>query len=214
MRIIDCAQGSTEWLAARAGKVTASRLADVLAKTKSGYSASRANYAAELVAERLTGQPAADKFKSVAMERGIELETKARAYYGLMMDVDVRQVGFVLHPTIDLSGASPDGLIGDDGLVQFKCPNSATHIATLRGAPIDGSYLKQMQWEMACTGRQWCDFVSFDDRLPAAMQADIRRVRRDPVLIAEYEREVIAFLREVDETIAALTARFGIQEAA
>ena len=208
MRIIECQQGTDEWYRIKAGKVSASRLADMLARTKSGWGASRANYAAELVAERLTGQPYADKFKSPAMERGNEVEASARDAYAFLHDADVKQVGFVLHPTIDFAGCSPDGLVGDDGLVQFKCPNTATHIDTLCGGSIDGRYLKQVQWEMACTGRQWCDFVSFDDRLPEPMQMEVRRIPRDPILIAEFEQAVRVFLAEVENTVAALLAKF------
>lgn len=213
MKVIDCEQGTEEWFAARLGKVSASRIADLTAKTKSGYSASRANYAAELVCERLTGQRA-EKFTNAAMQHGTEQEPNARAMYELMSDVSVAQIGLVLHPTIEMACASPDGLVGDDGLVEIKCPNSATHIETLLGAEIDGKYVKQMQWQMACTGRAWCDFISFDPRLPAEMQLFIRRVPRDGAMIVSLQSEVSSFLSEVEDTIKRLKARYGTQSIA
>jgi putative phage-type endonuclease len=190
-------QGSAEWHQQRLGKVTASRIADVMAKTKTGYSASRANYMAELLVERLTGQPA-DRFTSAAMQWGTENEPAARAHYEMLTDSRVESVGFVPHPEIAQSGASPDGFAGDDGLVEIKCPNTATHIDTLLGAEIEGKYIKQMQWQMACTGRKWCDFVSYDPRLPMHLQMNIARVMRDNKAIAEMESEIIVFLLELE----------------
>lgn len=209
MRVIDCEQGTDEWFQARAGKVTASRIADMMAKarTGSGWGVSRTNYRDELVLERLMGRPAGDKFKSKAMDRGNEVEPKAREMYAFIRE-DVTQVGFVLHPTIDDAGCSPDGLVGADGLIQIKCPDTKTHFDTLLGAPIDGGYLKQVQWEMACTGRKWCDFVSFDDRVPLSMQIKIIRVERDPIIIAKFEHETREFLKEVEARHAALIAQF------
>lgn len=212
-RILDVLQGSPEWHAARAGKVTASQIADMLAKTKSGWGASRANLAAKLVAERLTGT-VADSFSNAAMQWGTEQEPVARQMYEFMYDVSVHQVGFVIHPTIEMSGASPDGLVGDDGLVEIKCPNTATHINSLLGSQIDGKYVSQMQWQMACTGRQWCDYVSYDPRMPGDMQIIITRVHRDPVLIAEYETATKAFLSEIDATVASLVSKYRTSEAA
>lgn len=200
-------QGTEEWRAIRLGKATASRIADIVAKGKSGPSASRANYAAQLVAERLTGT-AQEGFQSDAMERGNEVEPDARAAYAFRKSVDVAEIGFVPHPTIVMSGASPDGMISDDGLVQFKCPNTATHIDTLRRGVIPGRYLTQMQWELACTGRAWCDYVSFDPRLPEAMTLAILPVPRDAERIAELEREIVSFLAEIDATVSELTQRY------
>lgn len=213
MRTIDCVQGSQEWLAARVGKVSASRIADLTAKTKSGYSTSRANYAAELVAERLTGVKS-EKFTSAAMAHGTEQEPVARAMYEFMTNAVVAEVGLVLHPSIDLACASPDGLVGDEGLVEIKCPLTSTHIETLLGGSIDGKYMKQMQWQMACTGRQWCDFVSFDPRMSADMQIKIQRVPRDGAMIVGLEQEVRAFLAEVEATISDLVRLYRSQEAA
>lgn len=213
MKVVDCIQGSPEWMAARCGKVSASRIADMMAKTKSGYSTSRANYAAELVAERLTGTKA-EKFTNAAMTHGTEQEPVARSMYEFMRDASVTEVGVVLHDRIEMACASPDGLVGDDGLIEIKCPLTATHIETLRGGSIDGKYIKQMQFQMACTGRQWCDFVSFDPRMPSDMQIHIERVRRDGTMIVEIEREVVAFLAEVDATIAELISLYRRSEAA
>lgn len=199
--------GSDEWLKARVGKATASKIADIVAKTKSGPAASRANYAAQLVAERLTGKPA-ESYTNAAMAWGTEQEPFARDAYALKVGCFIEQVGFIDHPTVEMSGASPDGLVFDDGLVEIKCPNTATHIDTLMGAEIDRKYVLQMQWQMACTGRKWCDFVSFDQRLPEAMQLHVRRVDRDDALIASLNVDVAAFLAEVAETVAELTARY------
>lgn len=204
--MVEIIQGSLEWHQLRLGKVTASRVADVIAKTKSGYSASRANYLAELVAERLTGSPA-ERFTNTAMQWGTEKEPEARDAYMFATEADVSEIGFVHHPRIAMTGASPDGLVGDVGLVEIKCPNSATHIETLRGQQVPAKYITQMQFQMACTGRAWCDFVSFDPRLPPpVLHLFIKRVHRDEAMIAELEREVEAFLAEVDATLADLQA--------
>jgi putative phage-type endonuclease len=201
-------QGSPEWFAARCGKVTASRVADVIAKTKSGYSTSRANYAAELIAERLTLTTAAS-FTNAAMQWGTDQEPHARAAYSFRFDLDVEEVGFVDHPEIDWSGASPDGLIGDVGLVEIKCPNTATHLDTLLGGSVPAKYITQMQWQMACTGRAWCDFVSFDPRLPPSMQLFCQRVERDASMISELEGEVSAFLAEIADKVKRLQQVYG-----
>lgn len=206
-------QRSPEWFATRCGRVTASCIYKVMARTKTGYGADRGNYHAQLVTERLTGT-VAESFSNAAMAWGTDTEPMARDAYSESALVVVNEVGFVAHPTIEMSGASPDGLIGDSGLVEIKCPNSATHIGTLRGDAIDRKYILQMQWQMACTGRAWCDFASFDPRLPMEMQLHVRRVERDPELIEEVESEVRKFLAEVDEAVAELTARYLMKEAA
>jgi putative phage-type endonuclease len=205
-------QGSPEWFADRCGKVTASRIADVMAKTKTGYGAARANYMAQLVAERLT-QTVAPSFTNDAMRWGTETEPQARAMYEMETGYTVVETGMVPHPTIEGCGASPDGLVGDTGLVEIKCPNTATHIETLRGAPIDRKYMLQMHWQMICTGRDWCDFVSFDPRLPLEMQMHIRRVERDDDLVKEITAEVTQFLTELNEMVADLVARYQHKEA-
>ena len=193
-------QGSDEWFAIRIGKVTASRVADVLAKTKSGYSASRDNYMAQLVCERLTGQKA-EGFTNAAMQHGTETEPLARAAYEALKDVLVDEVGFVPHPTIQMAGASPDGLVGDDGLLEIKCPNTATHIDTLLSETVPTKYYTQMQFQLACTGRKWCDFVSFDNRLPEELQLFIKRVPRDDTYIKLMEAEIVQFIAELDDKI-------------
>jgi putative phage-type endonuclease len=200
-------QRSTEWFAARAGKVTASCISKVMARTKTGYGADRGNYLAQLVVERLTGT-AEPGFTNAAMQWGTDKEPDARACYEFECGVTVVEVGFAEHPTIAMAGASPDGLVGNDGLVEIKCPNTATHIATLTGAPIDDKYVRQMQFQMACTGRQWCDFVSYDPRMPVEMQLHVRRVERDDELVAKIEEEVTNFLAEVEATVTDLNTRY------
>lgn len=206
-------QGTDEWLSERAGKVTASRIADVMAKTKSGYGAARANYMADLIAERLTGVPK-QGFTNAAMQWGTETEPQARAMYEFQTGESVVETGFVPHPTIPMTGASPDGLVGIEGLVEIKCPNTATHITTLRGGKIDRKYLLQMHWQMICIDRNWCDFVSFDPRLPDEMQMHIERVELDEDLASEITTEVTAFLAELDETVADLRERYAMKQAA
>jgi putative phage-type endonuclease len=209
MSSLDIEQGSDAWRKIRLGKVTASRVADVVARTKSGPSASRANYLAELICERLTGV-AVEGFTNSAMQWGTDQEPRARELYEFIYDCAVEQVGFVHHPLIDASGSSPDGLVGESGLVEIKAPNSATHIETLLSEKIPAKYQTQMQWQMACDPtRLWCDFVSFDPRLPADMQLFVKRLDRDDALIADLEKEVRAFLAEVDAKIAALTEKFA-----
>ena len=200
-------QGTDAWFAARLGKVTASRVADVIAKTKTGYSASRANYMAELIAERLSGARS-EGFTNAAMQWGTDKEPDARAAYCFMRDVDVAEVGFIDHPTIAMTGASPDGLVGDDGMVEVKCPNTATHLETLLGGVVPAKYFSQMQWQMACADRQWCDFASYDPRLPEPMRLFIQRVPRDADWLRATEEDVAAFLAELDAKIDALTARY------
>jgi putative phage-type endonuclease len=206
-------QRTPDWLAVRLGKATSSRIADIIARTKSGYSTSRANYAAQLVCERLTGV-AAETYQSAAMVWGIEKEPDARRLYEFEQDVAVRDAGFFDHPTLAMSGASPDGLVGEEGLLEVKCPITATHLETLMGRTIPGKYLTQMQWQMAVTGRAWCDFVSYDPRLPADLRLFIQRVPRDAILIGALEREVARFLAEVQATIAKLQGLAQRAEAA
>ncbi|WP_421565606.1 lambda exonuclease family protein [Ochrobactrum sp. EDr1-4] len=203
----DLVQGSPEWFAARLGRVTASRVADVIAKTKTGYGASRKNYLAELVLERLTGK-AEEGFTSSAMQWGTDNEPDARSEYQFEKNTKVVQVGFVDHPHIAMTGASPDGLVGDDGLLEIKCPNSATHLDTLRTNTISSRYITQMNWQMACTGRQWCDFVSFDPRFPEHMRLFVKRHHRVDADIRALEIDVTLFIKEVDEAIADLAAEY------
>ena len=193
-------QGTEAWFNIRIGKVTASRVADVLAKTKTGYSTTRDNYMAQLVCERLTGQKG-ESFTNAAMQHGTETEPLARAAYEARYDVLVDEVGFVSHPTIEMSGASPDGLVGEDGLIEIKCPNTATHIETLLSESVPNKYYTQMQFQLSCTGRKWCDFVSFDNRLPTELQMFVKRVPRDEMYIRLIEDEIVKFLAELDTKI-------------
>lgn len=204
----DLQQGTPEWLAARLGKVTASRVADVVARTKTGYSASRANYLAELALERLTGTRQ-ESFTNAAMQWGTDNEPHARAAYEAKTGEIVEEVGLVLHPRIDGSGASPDGLVGLFGLIEIKCPNSATHLETLTTKLPAGKYVTQMQWQMACTERQWCDFVSYDPRFPEHLKLFVTRIHRDDDFIEELEKEVAKFLEELGETVEALNNMKG-----
>jgi len=206
-------QGTPEWHAIRCGKVTASRAADVVAKTKSGWGASRVNYMAELIAERLTGEPS-PSFTNAAMQWGTETEPLARAAYEFRADCEVAQEGFIHHPEIRMAGASPDGLIGTDGLVEIKCPNTATHIDTLLGQKVPEKYVTQMQFQMACAGRDWCDFVSFDPRLPEEMRLFVSRVARDQEAIDYLEKEIKAFLSEIDVKVDNLKRLYGQKAAA
>ena len=200
---LEITQGSDAWFAQRLGKVTASRVADVIAKTKTGYSTSRDNYMAQLVCERMTNT-VAESFTNSAMQWGTETEPLARAAYEAHADVLVDEVAMITHPIIEDAGASPDGLVGDDGLLEIKCPNTATHIDTLLTQTVPGKYITQMQWQMACTGRKWCDFVSFDPRMSDGLQLFVKRVPRDDAYIQMLEKEVIQFLTELDGKIKKL----------
>ena len=195
-------QRTTEWHTARLGKVTASRVADVIAKTKSGYGASRTNLMADLIVERLTGQPAST-FTNAHMEWGTEQEPHARAAYSARTGELVEEVGFIDHPRISNSGASPDGLVAD-GLVEFKSPATSTMLDTLLTQAVPTKYIPQMQWQMACTGRAWCDFVSYDPRLPEHLRMFVKRVDRDNDYIKMLEAEVTLFLSELEEKLSKL----------
>lgn len=205
-------QGSPEWHQLRLGKVTASRIADVCARTKTGWGAGRKNYMAELVAERLTGTQS-EGFTNAAMQWGTDMEPEARSAYQFHANKRVAQVAFVDHPTIAETGASPDGEVGEDGLVEIKCPNTATHIETLLGGVVPEKYVLQMQWQMACTGRKWCDFASYDPRLPESMRLFVRRVDRDDALIAEVEKDVTEFLDELRMTVYRLQKKYEPENA-
>jgi len=200
-------QRTEEWFAARLGKVTASRVAEVVAKTKTGYGASRANYMAELICERLTGAPT-ERYTSSAMQHGIDTEPQARAAYEAKSGSFVEEVGFVLHTSISEAGASPDGFVDEDGLIEIKCPQTATHMDTLLSENVPAKYVTQMQWQMACTGRKWCDFVSYDPRLPEKMQLFVKRVPRDDAYIELLEKEVSAFIVEMTDKLEKLKEKY------
>ena len=195
-------QRTDEWFAARLGKVTASRVADVVAKTKTGYGASRENYMAQLICERLTGKPT-EMFSNAAMEWGTQTEPQARAAYSAKTGELVEEVGFIPHHDIAGSGASPDGFVGE-GLIEIKCPNTSTMLEYILSGKPPEKYVTQMQWQMAVTGAPWCDFVSYDPRLPEHLQLLIVRVSRDDKRIAELETEVRKFLAELDEKVKQL----------
>lgn len=213
MKIVDCEQGTPEWFSARCGKVTASRVADVTARTRTGYGASRANYMAQLVAERLTGS-IAESYTNAAMQWGKDHEDEAASLYAFKIGVELTKVGLVVHPRIDMSAASPDRIVSGGGLVEIKCPNTSTHIETLLGGSIDAKYVKQMQWQMACVGADWCDFVSYDPRMPTEMQLHVQRLERDSEAIKDLETEVEAFLAEVSEKVDRLTHLYRMGSAA
>lgn len=187
-------QGTTEWKLLRAGKATASRIKDIIAKTKTGYSTSRENYLTELVIERFG--VISESFINAAMQHGTETEPYARHEYELRNGVMIDEIDFVNHPTISMAGASPDGLIGD-GLIEIKCPDSKTHFNYLVANVVPEQYKPQMAWQMACTGAKWCDFVSFDNRVPEGLQYFEIRYERDDAYIAMLEKEVTSFLDEV-----------------
>jgi putative phage-type endonuclease len=195
-------QRSAEWYAARLGKVTASKVADVVARTRTGYAASRANYMAQLVCERLTGKPT-EGFSNAAMEWGVEQEAAARDAYSARVGELVTEVGFIDHPAIKMAGASPDGIVGA-GIVEIKCPSTATHIEYLFEREPPQKYFYQMQWQMACTGADWCDWVSYDPRMPENLQLLVVRIPRDTDCITLLEREVSEFLAELDVKVAKL----------
>lgn len=199
-------QGTPEWFAARLGKVTASCINKVMATLKSGgEAADRKNYRAQLVAERLTGR-AVESYTNAAMAWGTEQEPFARQAYEFITGNAVEEIGFIEHPVIEMCGCSPDGLIGEEGMVEIKSPNTATHIDWLLSKQPPAEHLNQMQWQMECSGRKWCDFVSYDPRMPLELQLFTVRVERDDKRIGEIREAVKKFLAEVDETISRLQA--------
>jgi putative phage-type endonuclease len=175
-------------------------VADVIAKTKTGYSTSRDNYMAQLVVERLTFTKQ-ESYTNAAMQWGTDTEPFARAAYEATQGVMVEEVGFVRHPSIEWAGASPDGLVGDDGCIEIKCPNTLTMIETLLSQKVPGKYFTQMQFQLACTGRKWCDYVVFDPRMPPKAQLFVTRIQRDDAYIAEIEAEIVKFLAEVQSQV-------------
>lgn len=195
-------QGTDEWIQARVGSLGASRLHEAVSRTKTGWGAGRANLMAELVVERLTRAPV-EQYMNQAMIHGIETEPDARAAYEFHMDAEVIEVGLSHHPTIEGTHASPDGLVGR-GLVEIKCPNSATHINTLLGASIPKKYIIQMQWQMVCTDAEFCDFVSYDPRMPEKQRLFCRRIQRDDDMIQELEHDVKIFLSELEDKLEKL----------
>ena len=193
-------QRTTEWHQARLGKVTASRVSEVIAK---GKGATRESYMADLIVERLTGQRGGG-FSTAHMEWGTEQEPHARAAYSARTGELVEEVGFIQHPRLEHAGASPDGLVNDEGLVEFKCPATSTHLDTLLAGEVPTKYIPQIQFQMACTNRAWCDFVSYDPRLPEHLRMFVKRVERDDAYIKMLEGEVTKFLTELEEKLTQL----------
>lgn len=193
-------QGSPEWLALRAGKVTASKIACVFADKKT---ATYRNYFTDLITERLTGNKT-ESFTNAAMQWGTETEPLARAAYEVKTGLFVEQVAFVDHPEIEMFGCSPDGLVGEDGLIEIKCPNTSTHIDYIMDDKPPTKYIGQMQCQMAVTGRKWCDFVSFDPRLPDGLQLFVVRLERDDEYIAKMQEQVKKFLTDVNSAVSGL----------
>lgn len=201
MKVLDLPQGSDAWKSARAGLVTASRMCDVLAKIKTGEAAARRDYRSQLVAEILTGVPQDDGYMNAEMQWGVENEPFARAAYEVATEQLVDQIGLVLHPSIERAAASPDGLVGADGVLEIKCPKTATHLQYLMDGVMPAKYEPQVMWQLACTGRAWADFISFDPRLPERMRLFRVRLERDEKRIAELEREVLSFLGDLDRML-------------
>ena len=201
-------QGTDEWRQARCGSIGASDIARLMRRTKTGYSADRANLMADKLRERLTGVPV-EIPKTFAMTQGTEREPVARMTYAIIAGVEVEEVGLIPHPLIVGSHASPDGLVGERGLLEIKCPMPAAHLETLDGEAVPGDHMMQMAWQMACTGRDWCDYVSFSPDFPPRMQLWRRRVVRDHGLITELEREVKIFLRELTQKQERLMRRYA-----
>jgi len=198
-------QGTPEWKAARAGHATASRFADVLAKVKVGEAMGRQRYRWQLVTERIMAAPC-ETYSNKAMERGTLLEPEARDAYEAETGAFVTQTDFLHHPTVEWVGCSPDGLIDADGGLEIKCPdNPVIHVQTIHGG-MPSEHRAQVQGQMWVTGRKWIDFVSYDPRMPEGMQLYIERVKRDDAYIAELEKEVAAFLAEVDRQHKGLLA--------
>lgn len=209
MNIINCSQGSSEWFEARAGKVTASKVADAISflkrgDKKGGETAARAAYKAQIVAETLSGAAILDGYLSSFMQHGTETEPFARAAYSVRNDVWVDEVGFIVHPTIERFGASPDGLIGKDGGLEIKAPKTATHIDYMLAGILPPEYEPQVMSNIDCAEREWWDFLSFDDRLPARHQQFKVRTYRDEARIAQIDEGVRLFLQEVDDLIGEL----------
>lgn len=206
MNVLPFEQGSPEWLSARIGRVTASRMSAVCAKGKNGApSTTRAACMSELIAEYLTGQ-VAENYTNADMQRGTELEPLARAAYEVKTRQMVDQVGLVLHPENDRWAASPDGIVGTDGLLEIKCPRTHVHIAYLLAGKPPSEYLAQMAWQAACCEREWVDFASFDPRMPEDLQLFVVRYTPQPSYIAELELEAAAFLEEMMSKIEKLKA--------
>jgi putative phage-type endonuclease len=196
-------QLSQEWFEARLGKVTASRVSDVLSTIKSGESATRRNYKLQLLTERLTKKKT-ESYMNQAMQDGIDREPIAREIYEHLKDVKVEETGFVQHPAIEMAGASPDGLVGDDGIIEIKCPIETTHTTNLLEKKLPSKYKPQVQFQLAATGRDWCDFISYNPNFEPKHQLVVVRVERDNDYIEKIEFEILKFLAEIELLIKQL----------
>jgi hypothetical protein len=201
-------QGTDGWKLDRAGHVTASQIANVRMKPKKNGSecVGRRNYKAQIVAEILSGKPCESSFFSPDMQRGQELEQYARAAYEVREGVLVREVGFIKHPVIARAGCSPDGLVGDDGLVEIKAPKTAIHIEYLLADEVPADYRPQLIWQLAVTRREWVDFISYNEELPPHLQLFVCRFQADKALIEDFEDDVCQFLTEVNDLLLQLDA--------
>jgi hypothetical protein len=203
---LECVQGSELWLKLRCGYVTASRVKDAIdVTTKGKFTAARAEYRSELISERLTGIPY-PRFVTRDMQWGLDHEAEARAAYELHAEELVDTTGFVIHPQVSMFGASPDGLVGNDGLIQIKCPSTKTHLDWIQTGVVPVDHVFQMLAEMSCTGREWCDFVSFDPRMPSHLQLFVRRYERDEKLIRAQDEGIADFNHEIERFMNALPA--------
>lgn len=204
------AQRTDEWFEMRRGKITASRISDVMATGRGGKpSVTRENYLIELALQRVTGVVAGDGFVNAAMQRGTELEPIARAEYEVHTGFDVEEVDFVPHPTYPNTGASPDGLVESEGMVEIKCPQPKQHLSTLRTLDVDREYMLQMQWQMECAGRQWCDFVSYNPEFPERLRLIVVRVLRNAALIGQITQAVMEAEAEIRALVAEIETMQG-----
>lgn len=196
-------QGSDRWKQLRCGQITASRAKDVIAMTKKGEAANRRDYRTEILVERLTGVPV-EQYVSKEMLWGKQQEPFARSAYEIYAAVFVDQVGFVVHANIPFFGCSPDGLVGDDGMIQIKCGNRTTHLAWMQSGVVPIEHIPQMLAELAVTGRKWIDFVSYHPEFPEHLQLFVRRFARNEKLIAGMESEVVHFHQECESVLQSL----------
>jgi putative phage-type endonuclease len=201
--LAEAQQGTDEWLQARAGKITASRIKDMMA---GGKGVTRDKLKAQLAVERLTGLPVRGSVRSAAMQHGTDCEAEAKADYGFLRGLEVIDAGFVDHPSVSSAGASPDGYVGQDGLIEVKCPETHTHVGYWLDRKVPREYAYQCQWQLACTGRRWVDWVSYDPSLPPRLRLLCIRIERDEGMIALLESEAVKFNFEINELAERLGA--------
>lgn len=206
MAIHEFDQSSPEWVVCRIGRITGSRVPDALKTIKSGaFAASRIDYAYDLALERLTGEPQGPDLSNVSwVQDGKAWEADARALYEFRYNVTVEQIGFATHDELPMFGASPDGLIGDDGVLEIKAPKAKTHLQYLLGKVPPADYLGQMDAEIVCTGRKWCDFVSYNPKFPPHLQFFCVRYTPEQEKLRELEKAVVVFDGEVEAILEKL----------